>query len=281
MKQNLTHSPRWLHDLMPLSHYFSLKGKVAIVTGAARGIAAHTAHLLAAAGAQVALLDVLEQEGRAAAQSIDSSETRARFWPLDVGDELAVQRVFCEVETHFGHIDILINSAGMDGGSLPAQALTRHEWETVMQVDSYGTFLCTMQVIGAMERAGGGAIVNLSSMCCIFNEHEARDFNASVAAIRKMTKADATHYGARNIRVNSVHPGFIRTPLLEAAMRQIGNLELLLGGLASFNPMRRIGTTGDVAAGILYLVSDASRFVTGTELVIDGGYGCRSPGKPA
>ncbi|WP_230414026.1 SDR family NAD(P)-dependent oxidoreductase [Collimonas silvisoli] len=277
MDQNPTPA-HWLHDTMPLSDYFSLKGKVAVVTGAARGIAAHTAHLLAAAGAQVAVLDTLEQEGRAIVRSMSSNQAQARFWRLDVGDEVAVRRVFCEIEAHFGRIDILINSAGVDGVDLPVQALTPGEWERAMQVDSYGTLLCTMQVVDAMERAGGGAIVNLSSLCCIFNEHEAREFNISISAIRRMTRIDAVQYGGRNIRVNSVHPGFIRTPMLEAAVSQLGNLEVLLSGLASFNPMRQIGSTGDIAAGILYLASDASRFVTGTELVIDGGYICRNFG---
>lgn len=261
-----------------LSHYFSLKGKVAVITGAAGGIGAHTACVLAAAGARVAVLDVLEHEGEAIAQDLDRRTTHVRFWQLDVGNELAVQRVFAEVEAHFGHIDILVNSAAADGGCIPTLALTREQWERVMQVDMHGTFLCTRNVIGAMERAGGGAIVNLSSMCCIFDDYEPRTYHASVAAVRMMTKTDAMQYAARNIRVNSVHPGFIRTPILEAAVSQIGNLDLMLLGMAAFNPMQRIGSTGDVAAGILYLVSDASRFVTGTELVIDGGYICRSFG---
>jgi len=261
--------------MMQLSHYFSLKGKVAIVTGAAHGIGAHTACLLAAAGAQVALLDVLEQGSNAAVQSLTGDASLARFWQLDVDDEEAIRQVFSGVEAHFGRIDILVNCAGMDN-TLPSQVLTRDDWQRVMRVNCFGTFLCNMQVIGAMERAGGGAIVNLSSMCSIFTERDAREFNASVATIRSMTRTDAVQYGARNIRVNSVHPGFIRTPMLEAAVNQLGDLELMLSGLATFNPLRRIGSTGDVAAGILYLVSDASRFVTGTELVIDGGYICRS-----
>ncbi|WP_175501119.1 SDR family NAD(P)-dependent oxidoreductase [Collimonas sp. OK412] len=270
----MTQSSCWPYDLMPLSHYFSLKGKVAVVTGAAHDIAAHTARLLAAAGAQVAVLDVLEQDGQTLAQSMDRSGTRIRFWPLDVSDEVAVQRVFCEVEAYFGRIDILVNCAGVDCIDLSAQAPTRNKWETLIEVDSYGALLCTVQVIGAMERAGGGAIVNLSSMSCVCNMNEAAGFNASI--IRKMTKADAVHYGARNIRVNSVQPGFIRAPALTTTVSQSNSPELLLNDLASYNPMRRIGATGDVAAGILYLVSDASRFITGIELVIDGDYICRN-----
>lgn len=261
-----------------LHHYFSLKGKVAVVTGVARSIGAHTSCLLAAAGARVAVLDARQEEGEIATQNMGQSGAQIRFWQLDIGDKTAVQQVFNEIEAHFGRIDILVNSAGMHNGMLPTQAFTREQWEQVMRIDTYGAFLCTLQAVPAMERVGGGAIVNLTSMCCIFEANEARGYHASIKAVRMMTKADALQYGAHNIRVNSVHPGFIRTPTLEAAVSQIGNLEVMLSGLASFNPMRRIGSTGDVAAGILYLVSDASRFVTGTDLVIDGGYICRSAG---
>ncbi|MFC3106582.1 SDR family NAD(P)-dependent oxidoreductase [Undibacterium arcticum] len=256
----------------PISRLFSLTGKVALITGAARGIGAATAQMLAAAGAKVAILDLLEETGTATASEIDPTGATARFWRLDVSDEAAVDRVFGEVEAHFGRIDILVNNAGIDGENIPTHELSLAQWERVMRINVTGTFLCTKHVIAAMERAGGGAIVNLSSMYGIVSGPDVPAYHASKAAVRMMAKTDAMLYATRNIRANSVHPGFIRTPMLEEAFSKLGDVEQVFAGMSKLVPMERVGAPEDIAAGILYLVSDASRFVTGTELVIDGGY---------
>lgn len=261
--------------LNPISRLFSLTGKVALVTGAARGIGAATAQLLAAAGAKVAVLDVLDEAGQATVRDIDPTGAAARFWRLDVSDESAVTRVFAEVEAHFGRIDILVNNAGIDGANVPTHELTLEQWERVMRINVTGTFLCTKYAIAPMERAGGGAIVNLSSMYGIVGGPDVPAYHASKAAVRMMAKTDAMLYAGKNIRANSVHPGFIRTPMTEDAMKKLGDVEQVFAGMSKLVPMERIGAAEDIAAGILYLVSDAGRYVTGAELVIDGGYTAR------
>ncbi|MFD2272758.1 SDR family NAD(P)-dependent oxidoreductase [Undibacterium arcticum] len=250
-----------------------MTGKVALITGAARGIGAATAQMLAAAGAKVAILDLLEETGTATASEIDPTGATARFWRLDVSDEAAVDRVFGEVEAHFGRIDILVNNAGIDGENIPTHELSLAQWERVMRINVTGTFLCTKHVIAAMERAGGGAIVNLSSMYGIVSGPDVPAYHASKSSgTDDGKKTDAMLYATRNIRANSVHPGFIRTPMLEEAFSKLGDVEQVFAGMSKLVPMERVGAPEDIAAGILYLVSDASRFVTGTELVIDGGY---------
>ncbi|MGB7194201.1 MAG: SDR family NAD(P)-dependent oxidoreductase [Collimonas pratensis] len=242
---------------------FSLNGKVALITGAARGIGAATAQILAAAGAKVAILDLLEEAGTATARKIDPTAATARFWRLDVSDEAAVARVFGEVEAHFGRIDILVNNAGIDGENLPTHKMSLDQWERVMRINVTGTFLCTKYAIMPMETVGGGAIVNLSSMYGIASGPDVPAYHASKATVRMMAKTDAMLYATRNIRANSVHPGFIRTPMTEDAMSKLGDVEHVFAGMSKLVPMERIGTPEDIAAGILYLVSDAGRYVTG------------------
>lgn len=258
-----------------VSRLFSLNGKVALITGGARGIGGATAQLLADAGARVAVVDLLENEGVQAARDIEAAGGAARFWRLDVSDEAAVARVFAEVEAHFGRLDILINNAGIEGDNIPTHQMALEQWERVMRVNVTGTFLCTKHAIPAMERAGGGAIVNVSSMYGVVGGPDVPAYHASKGAVRLMAKTDAMLYATKDIRVNSIHPGFIRTPMVEQALSKLGPLEHVIAGMAQLNPVQRIGAPEDIAAGILYLVSDAGRYVTGTELIIDGGYTAR------
>jgi NAD(P)-dependent dehydrogenase (short-subunit alcohol dehydrogenase family) len=254
---------------------FSLNGKVAVVTGGARGIGGATAQLLADAGAKVAVADLLEAEGRKTVDEIEAAGGAAAFWKLDVSDEAAVKRVLAEVESRFGRIDILINNAGIDGDNVPTDKLSLEQWERVMRINVTGTFLCTKYAVPAMERAGGGAIVNVSSMYGLVGGPDVPAYHASKGAVRLMAKTDAQLYATKNIRANSIHPGFIRTPMMEEALSKLGPLEQVFAGMAQLNPMQRVGVPEDIAAGILYLVSDAGRYVTGAELVIDGGYTSR------
>lgn len=255
-----------------LEVYFSLKNKVAVITGAANGIALHIACALSAAGARLAILDVCAQEGCAIATMLGSAQGRARSWQLDVSDNNAVRRAMAAAEAHFGRIDILINSAGVDADNPSAQGLSIKQWEKVMQANVNGSILCTKHVIPAMERAGGGSIVNVLSLCGMVGERQEAADHVARTALRA-ANMNAIHYAAHNIRINSIYPGVVRPPALAAARRKQGDLTQALSDTAELRMLTGRGSATDVAAGILYLVSDASRFVSGSELVIDAGYG--------
>ncbi|WP_211466399.1 SDR family NAD(P)-dependent oxidoreductase [Collimonas silvisoli] len=261
-----------------LSNYFPLKNKVALITGAARGMALHIACALSAAGARLAILDVREGEGRAVAGLLSSGRGKAKFWKLDVSDGAAVQRVVAAVEAHFGRIDILINSAGVDADNPYAEGLPLRQWERAMQANVGGSISCSKHVLTAMVRAGGGSIVNVLSLCCMAGERQDAADHAAKAALR-MANLNAMRYASCNIRVNSIHPGLARPPALAAAKREQGDLTQELTDRAEMQMLAGKGSATDVAAAVLYLVSDASRFTSGSELVIDAGYG--QPSKSA
>lgn len=246
-----------------LTAYFPLKNKVALVTGAARGIALHVACALSAAGAHLAILDERQQEESIIARLLGGKKDKVRFWQVDVSDNEAVQRVMAAVEAHFGRIDILVNSAGLDAGSASSR-------ELAMQANVNGSILCSKHVAPAMERAGGGAIVNVLSLCAMDGgQQEAAD--RAVRAALRMNNAHAMRYAMQNIRVNAILPGVVRPPALAAAMRRQDDLSQVLADRAELQMLTARGSAADVAAAILYLASDAGRFVTGSELVIDAG----------
>ena len=259
-----------LPTMNPLTAYFPLKNKVALVTGAARGIALHIACALSAAGAHLAILDEREQEGRIIARLLGGKKDKVRFWQVDVSDNDAVQRVMAAVEAHFGRIDILVNSAGVDAGNASAQGTPLKQREQAMQANVNGSILCSKHVAPAMERAGGGSIVNVLSLCAMDGEQQEAADHAARAALR-MSNANAMRYAMQNIRVNAIHPGVVRPPALAAAMRKRNDLTQVLADRAELQMLTGRGSAADVAAAILYLASDASRFVTGSELVIDAG----------
>jgi len=256
--------------MQQLTDYFSLEGKVALVTGAARGIALQIANALSAVGACIAIVDMSEREGTAAASQLDSQHNKVRFWLADVSDEAAVKQMIAAVEAHFGSIDILINCAGVDTDKPSAQGFSIAQWQRSMQLNVNGSILCSKHVIGAMERAGGGAIVNVLSLCGMTGDQQASaDFSAQAAL--RMAYINAQRYAARNIRVNCIHPGPIRLPILEWAMREEGDLTQTFIGMEQIRQSGYIGSPVDVAAGALYLVSKAGCFVTGNEFVINSG----------
>ena len=247
--------------------------KVAVVTGAALGIGAATCTMLAREGAAVAVTDVLEKDGEALAQRIRGDGGKAQFWALDVTDEAAVERVFGEVANAFGKLDVLVNNAGISGESKPTDELTAEEWDKVININVRGVFFCTKHAIAHMRRAGSGSIVNLSSIYGIVGAPDLPPYHASKGAVRLMTKTDALFYAKDKIRVNSVHPGFIWTPLVEQlAQSSPEGAEAYRRELDARHPIGYVGEPDDIAAGIIYLASDEAKFVTGSELVIDGGY---------
>lgn len=251
-------------------------GKVAIVTGSALGIGRATSTLLAKEGAKVAVTDILDDEAAALAEEIRDSSGEASFWHLDVTKEEEVRSVFADIRERFGSIDVLVNNAGIAGVDKPTHEIAEDEWDQVMLVNVKGVFLCTKHAIPVMKSVGGGSIVNLSSIYGMVSAPDIPAYHASKGAVRLMTKTDALLYAADSIRVNSVHPGFIWTPLVEdLGHRSPKGPEAFREHLNELHPLGRVGQPEDIAYGVLYLASDESKFMTGSELVIDGGYTCR------
>jgi NAD(P)-dependent dehydrogenase (short-subunit alcohol dehydrogenase family) len=250
-----------------------LKGKVAIVTGGARGLGRAQCRRMAEEGAKVAVTDVIDGEGRAVADEIAAAGGEGRYWSLDVTDEERVRRVFAEVVEAWGRLDVLVNNAGIAGADKPTDELTVEEWEKVQAVNVRGVFLCTKHAIAPLREAGGGSIVNLSSIYGIVGAPDIPAYHASKGAVREMTKVDALLYADDGIRVNSVHPGFIWTPLVAGLAEEQGMSEHeFVERTAAKHPIGRMGEPDDVAWGVVYLASDEAAFLTGSELVIDGGY---------
>lgn len=250
-----------------------VKNKVVIVTGGALGIGRATCLLLAQEGAIVAVTDILDQEGKALAEKINEQDGQAHYWHMDTSNEDEVKQVFQEIVRTFDRIDVLVNNAGISGANKPTHEITREEWDLVMSVNVSGVFYCSKHAIPYMLKAGGGSIINISSIYGLIGAADAPPYHASKGAVRLMSKTDAMIYAKNQIRVNSVHPGYIWTPLVENAMKAQGlGVEEAKHSLASLHPIGYVGEPDDVAYGILYLASDESRFVTGSELVIDGGY---------
>lgn len=247
-----------------------LDGKVCVVTGGALGIGRATCQLMAKEGAKVAVCDMLEDEGLALAQEISGA-----YWHMDVASEASVKAAMDSIAQHFGRIDVLVNNAGIAGSSKPTHETTEAEWDAVQNVNTKGVFFCTKHAVPHMLRAGGGSIINISSIYGLIGAPDAPSYHASKGAVRLMAKTDAMFYAKQGIRVNSVHPGFIWTPMLEHSLSNLGEPGQVMEFLKANTPVGHIGEPLDVAYGIVYLASEEAKFVTGSELVIDGGYTCR------
>jgi NAD(P)-dependent dehydrogenase (short-subunit alcohol dehydrogenase family) len=252
-----------------------VEDKVAIVTGGALGIGKATCLLLAKEGAKVAVTDILDKEGQKVVDEIKGLGGTAKFWHLDVSKEKEVRNVFADIHQTFGKIDVLVSNAGIAGVSKPTHEITEEEWDRVMAVNLKGVFFCTKHVIPYMQKAGGGSIINLSSIYGIVSAPDVPPYHASKGAVRIMTKTDAFLYAKDKIRVNSVHPGFIWTPMVENYAKSQGDVEEVRKMLDGLHPIGHVGEPDDIAYGILYLASEESKFITGSELVIDGGYTAR------
>ena len=245
-------------------------GKVALVSGGARGIGAATSRLLAREGAAVVLADVLEAEGRETEAEIAEAGGRATFMRLDVTDEDNWQHVIDATVAAYGKLDVVVNNAGISGRTT-VEETAAETWDRVMEVNGKGVFLGTKLAIPELRKAGGGSIVNISSIYGIVGSETSAAYHASKGAVRIFTKSAAIQYASEGIRVNSVHPGFVDSPMTAAshALPQVHDLRI------GRTPLGRMGTPEDIASGILYLASDESSFVTGSELVIDGGMTAR------
>ncbi|HKL34775.1 MAG TPA: glucose 1-dehydrogenase [Salegentibacter sp.] len=248
------------------------ENKVVIVTGGALGIGRETCILLAKENAKVAVTDILDQEGEELVAEIKKSGGIAKYWHLNVADEEEVKKVYAEVVGEFGKLDATVNNAGIAGVDKPTHELTEDEWDSVMSVNVKGVFFCTKHAIPHMQKSGAGSIINLSSIYGIVGAGDIPHYHASKGAVRLMAKNDALIYAKDKIRVNSVHPGFIWTPLVEEFGKDVPDFR---ENLEKLHPIGHVGQPIDIAYGILYLVSDESKFITGSELVIDGGYTCK------
>lgn len=243
-----------------------LAGKVAIISGAASGMGAEEARLFAREGAKVVIADRLEVDGKKIETEIKAAGGEALFVRCDVTQETDWQNVIQTTVSRFGKLDILVNNAGVSS-TMVADPLDTDGWRRIMEINATGVFLGTKHAIPAMQRVRGGAIVNISSiMGFVGGEGGHPAYHASKGAVRIFTKAMAVKYGPDGIRVNSVHPGFMppmRTSNPNAAERE---------DQVRLTPLRRIGKPLEVAYGVLFLASDEASFITGTELVIDGGF---------
>ncbi|WP_291039679.1 glucose 1-dehydrogenase [Herbiconiux sp.] len=234
-----------------------LTGKVAIVTGAGRGIGRSIAEVFAEEGATVIAT------GRASSDS--TFPEGVEYHRLDVATEEGWSRVVADVIARHGHIDVLVNNAGIIAYET-LHELTLDDWNAVVATNQTGTWLGMREVIPHMIAQGGGSIVNTSSIWGTAAVSGAHAYHATKGAVRNMSKSAAITYAKENVRVNSLHPGFIETPLTDAQAPEINEY------VVSMTPMGRAGKPREIAHGVVFLASDESSFMTGSELVIDGGY---------
>ncbi len=240
-----------------------LEGKVAIISGAARGMGAEEARLFASEGARVTVADILHEEGKRVEAEIRDAGGDAVFIHTDVTVEEDWQRTVRETVSRHGRLDVLVNNAGIPSGE-SSDPMDTERWRRIMAVNSSGVFFGTRHAIPEMLKTGGGSIVNISSIMGFVGGARHPAYNASKGAVRIFTKAIAVRYGPRGIRANSVHPGFMAAADSPRGEEPPDRWE--------FTPLRRAGLAIEVAYGVLFLASDEASFITGTELVIDGGF---------
>lgn len=253
-----------------------VKGKVALVTGARRGLGAAISAMLAREGARVVLTDRKADGSEAVLRQIADAGGEATFVTLDVTSEEDWDRAVAETVRTYGKLDILVNNAGVGAGE-NIEAITLKEWRWVMSINLEGTMLGTQKAIAAMKNTGGGSIVNISSIEGLVGDSRMVAYDASKAGVALLSRSAALHCAKNqyNIRVNTVHPGFIDTKMVQGFLEAIaedGDAAKARAELEAKHPLGHLGEPDDVAYAVLYLASAESRFATGSELVVDGGY---------
>jgi NAD(P)-dependent dehydrogenase (short-subunit alcohol dehydrogenase family) len=244
-----------------------LEGRVAIVTGAASGIGKATAERLAEEGAAVLITDIQVEAGEAAVKAINQTGGKAEFIKHDVASEQQWEAACARAIEVFGGLDIVVNNAGM-GDIKPIEDTTLEEWERTISVDQTGVFLGMKVPASYLKNSEHASVINISSIFGAsggFGTSPA--YHAAKGAVRTLTKSVALHWATEGIRVNSIHPGFIQTPILEPTRGTE-----YWDAMTAMTPMGHLGQPEDIAAGVAYLASDDAKFVTGLELYIDGGY---------
>ena len=235
-----------------------LQGKTAIITGGASGIGAATAQLFAKEGAKLVLVDLNEEKGQAFASELPD----ALFVKADITDEAQVQNVYKQAAETYGQIDIVFNNAGI-GKVTPTHELSYDEWRKTVNVDLDGVFLVAREAIRAFQKIGGGVIVNTASMYGWVGSPGSAAYNAAKGGVVNLTRSLGLEYADQNIRVNALCPGFIDTPIIPEESKDV---------LKEMTPMKRLGQSEEMAKAVLFLASDDSSFMTGSSLIVDGGY---------
>ncbi len=244
-----------------------LDGKVVLISGGARGQGAVEAKMMASEGASVVFGDILDEEGKKVEAEIAELGLNATYVHLDVTQEADWKSAVDTAVDRYGKLDILVNNAGILIRK-SIEETTEEDWDRIMAINAKGVFLGTKQAIPAMRQAGGGSIVNISSTAGLVGSLDGSpSYTATKGAVRLFTKATAIQYAKENIRCNSVHPGPIDTEMIKDTLTDPERRERRMQRL----PLKRIGTSEDIAYGVIYLASDEASFVTGSELVIDGG----------
>lgn len=252
-----------------------LEGKVAVVTGGANGLGEAIALRLAEEGSAVVIVD-RDARGQEVAGRLEASGYRVMFTLADVTSEEQVKAAMQSAVNRFGKLDTLVNNAGIEGVNKPTDQLELSEWERVMAVNTTAVFLCTKHAIPHLRRSGGGSVINISSVYGIVGGGDVPPYHASKGAVRVMSKNDALTFAPDRIRVNSIHPGFIFTSMVTRYVRDAGlEMDTAKAALDALHPLGGTGTPDDIAWGVVYLATDQARWVTGAELVIDGGYTAR------
>lgn len=253
-----------------------LAGKSAIVTGGAVGIGRACVQRMAEEGAKVAIFDVLGAEGRALASELTDSGHEAGFWSVDVSDGTALKSAIDAAAARFGGLQVMVNNAGISGSPKPTDQVSEAEWDRVQAVNVKGVFFGTKYAIPHLRAAGKGSIINLSSIAGLVGIGGTAPYHASKGAVRLMTKNDAITYAPEKIRVNSIHPAYIWTPMVENHLRATApDLEAAKAAAGAAHPIGTMGEPDDIAWAVVWLASDEAKFVTGAEIVIDGGYTAR------
>lgn len=243
-----------------------LTKKVALVTGGGSGIGEACAKALAAAGAEVAIADVNLDGVHRVIEDIAAAGGIAKAYSLDVSNDSEVDSVITAIVREFGGLHIAVNNAGIGGDQAPTGEQTPAGWRKVLSVNLDGVFYCMRHELAAMKRSGGGSIINMASILGAVGFANSSGYVAAKHGVLGLTQTAAIEYAAEGIRVNSVGPGFIQTPLLSALPQEA------MAGIAALHPMNRLGTPEEVAELVLFLASPASSFITGGYYPVDGGY---------
>ena len=249
-----------------------MAGKVALVTGAASGLGAASAQALAAQGAAVALTDLNVEAGEILADQIRAQGGRAIFIRHDVTSEADWAGAVASTLDAFGRLDVLVNNAGVGGGGSELMTHSLEAWRHILSINLDGVFLGLRHAGPAMAQGGGGSVINLSSILGKVGMAGAAAYCASKGGVALLTKAAALEWAPLKIRVNSLHPGFIDTPMVSNALHQSENSNEMRELIISRHALGRLGLASEIADAVLFLAGDESSFMTGSELVVDGGY---------
>lgn len=254
-----------------------LEGKVALITGGARGQGAAEAKLFAKEGAKVVIADILDEEGEKLEAEVAELGGECFYTHLDVSDSENWEKTVETAVTRFGKIDILVNNAGIAVWGTNDDT-TEEIWDTVMDVNAKGVFLGTKHVIPEMKKSGGGSIINISSISGLVGQPTIQPvYNASKGAVRIFTKSTAVQYGSYGIRANSIHPGATDTDMISHRIQGEQNKNRIKNTV----PLQRVAKPIEIAYGALFLASDESSYMTGSEMVIDGGVTAGAPNTSA